>query len=175
MADTGLPWELPYPLPTDLVKDGADAIKDLAEAVAGGLDLTGRVLQVVRGVDLTLRTTTSTSFVDAGVSVSITPKQATSTILLIWICLAEKGAAGEFIRLRITDASDVSMDGAVDALMGSTVANQMNSNQVSIAFQSAGSTAARTYKARFRSTNGNTVTLVNNANGGQLYAMEVAS
>jgi hypothetical protein len=38
MADTGLPWELPYPLPTDLVRDGADDIKALAEATADGLD-----------------------------------------------------------------------------------------------------------------------------------------
>jgi hypothetical protein len=38
MADTGLPWELPYPLPTDLVRDGAAAIQALAEATANGLD-----------------------------------------------------------------------------------------------------------------------------------------
>jgi hypothetical protein len=37
MADTGAPWNLPYPLPTDLVRDGADAIKDLAEAVSDSL------------------------------------------------------------------------------------------------------------------------------------------
>ena len=33
MADTGAPFELPYPTPSDLVRDGADAIKDLAEQV----------------------------------------------------------------------------------------------------------------------------------------------
>jgi len=37
VADTGLPWDLPYPLPPDLVRDGADAIKDLAEATATAL------------------------------------------------------------------------------------------------------------------------------------------
>ena len=41
MADTGAPWNLPYPLPTDLVRDGAQAIQDLAEATADGLDATG--------------------------------------------------------------------------------------------------------------------------------------
>jgi hypothetical protein len=39
MADTGAPYNLPYPLPTDLVIDGAQAIQDLAEAVDDGLDL----------------------------------------------------------------------------------------------------------------------------------------
>jgi len=37
MATTGSPWNLPYPLPTDLVRDGADAIKDLAEGTASAL------------------------------------------------------------------------------------------------------------------------------------------
>ena len=46
MADTGLPWELPYPLPTDLVRDGADAIKDLAEATADGLDAAGGLVEI---------------------------------------------------------------------------------------------------------------------------------
>ena len=38
MADTGAPYFLPYPEPTDLVRDGADAIKDLAEALAQALE-----------------------------------------------------------------------------------------------------------------------------------------
>jgi hypothetical protein len=38
MADTGAPYFLPYPENTDLVRDGADAIKDLAEALAQALE-----------------------------------------------------------------------------------------------------------------------------------------
>jgi hypothetical protein len=38
VADTGLPYELPFPLPTDLVKDGAGDIQALAEATAAALD-----------------------------------------------------------------------------------------------------------------------------------------
>lgn len=41
MADTGAPWNLPYPLSTDLVRDGAQAIEDLAEATATGLSAAG--------------------------------------------------------------------------------------------------------------------------------------
>jgi hypothetical protein len=43
MATTGAPWNLPYPLDTDLVIDGAQAIQDLAEATATGLTATGPV------------------------------------------------------------------------------------------------------------------------------------
>ncbi len=38
MADTGAPFFLPYPLPSDLVRDGADDIKALAEAMAQALE-----------------------------------------------------------------------------------------------------------------------------------------
>jgi hypothetical protein len=37
MATTGAPWNLPYPLDTDLVIDGASDIEDLADGVAAGL------------------------------------------------------------------------------------------------------------------------------------------
>jgi hypothetical protein len=37
VATTGAPWNLPYPVPTDLVRDGAEAIEDLAEATASSL------------------------------------------------------------------------------------------------------------------------------------------
>jgi hypothetical protein len=37
MADTGAPWNLPYPLDTDLVIDGAQNFEDLADSVALGL------------------------------------------------------------------------------------------------------------------------------------------
>ena len=46
MADTGAPWNLPYPLATDLVRDGAQAIEDLAEATADGLSAAGGLVAV---------------------------------------------------------------------------------------------------------------------------------
>ena len=49
-------------------------------------DLRGafRILQVVRATDSTARSTTSTSFVDANISVTITPTSSSSDVLLIW-------------------------------------------------------------------------------------------
>jgi hypothetical protein len=87
MSDTGAPWNLPYPLPTDLVRDGADAIKDLAEATADGLDAAGPPGIGSNVVSVTTSTTSSTSslsFVAASdLDVTITPTSATSKILVI--------------------------------------------------------------------------------------------
>ena len=87
MADTGAPWNLPYPLPTDLVRDGADAIKDLAEAAAAGLDLAGNPgigPNVVQAVKLDTFTTNSATFTNIpDLSVTITPSTATAKVLLV--------------------------------------------------------------------------------------------
>ena len=87
MSDTGAPWNLPYPLPTDLVRDGADAIKDLAEATATGLSAAGNAgigSNVVQTVKTDTFTTTSTSFTAVtGLTATITPTSATSKVLVI--------------------------------------------------------------------------------------------
>ena len=41
MPDTGAPWNLPYPSPSDLVRDAPQAFEDLAVATAAGLDAAG--------------------------------------------------------------------------------------------------------------------------------------
>ena len=68
MADTGPPWDLPYPLATDLVRDGAQAIQDLAEAVADGLNAAGGLVEVKTSV----KTDTFTASVGSGAAAAIT-------------------------------------------------------------------------------------------------------
>jgi hypothetical protein len=76
VADTGLPWELPYPLPTDLVRDGADAIKDLAEATADGLDAAGGLVAVKHA----LFTGTQTNSTAGGANFAVTNLSITHTL-----------------------------------------------------------------------------------------------
>jgi hypothetical protein len=76
MADTGSPWNLPYPLPTDLVRDGADAIKDLAEAAATGLDAAGGLVAVKHA----LFTGTQTNSTAAGANFAVTNLSITHTM-----------------------------------------------------------------------------------------------
>ena len=104
MSDTGAPWNLPYPLPADLVRDGADAIKDLAEAVADGLSAAGNAgigSNVVQAVKTDTFSTTLATFSDVtGVTLSITPTSAASKVLVI--CTGHVGTgSGTNSRLRL--------------------------------------------------------------------------
>jgi hypothetical protein len=90
MADTGAPWNLAYPLSSDLVKDGALAIQDLAEDVAAGLDVVG--VGIGTNAVSTFTNTTATFSATStgsqssnltGLATSITPTSASSKVLLI--------------------------------------------------------------------------------------------
>jgi hypothetical protein len=89
VADTGLPWELPYPLPTDLVRDGADAIKDLAEATATGLSAAGNagigsnVVQTTKTNSFSTTVTGPDGADITGFDATITPSSNTAKILVI--------------------------------------------------------------------------------------------
>jgi len=126
VADTGLPWELPYPLPTDLVRDGADAIKDLAEATATGLSsipvLAGIGSNVESAVGGSFSTTSGSYVLVTGSEATITLSSATSKVLVIasvgscnltadvsfYFRIHRGGAAnGSEIRLRTTSANIV--------------------------------------------------------------------
>ena len=76
MADTGLPWELPYPLNSDLVRDGAENIKDLAEATAAGLTATGGLVAVKSA----LFDGTQSQSLAAGARVSVTSLSITHAL-----------------------------------------------------------------------------------------------
>jgi len=86
MADTGAPWNLPYPLPSDLVKDGATAIQDLAEDVAAALSAAGGLV----AVKYAIKTDTQSSSLAAGAQTTVTglsiahsTASATNTVILL--------------------------------------------------------------------------------------------
>ena len=66
-----------------VVINGTGSISGLSNV--GGVDLpqTGSVLQVVQGTTLTPTTTASTSYVQTNLTASITPKSATSKIMIL--------------------------------------------------------------------------------------------
>ena len=137
-------------------------------AVAGG-----KILQVVRATDTTNRTTTSTSFVDANISVTITPTSATSTILVMWLYQALNAAGSDAFIGQITDSSNVALSGAESLYVGSVTVRVLTS-VTAIGYSSPATTSATTYKARFRSESGGTQNLRNALQTGQLFAFEVA-
>ena len=135
-----------------------------------------RVLQIVRATDTTQRTTTSTSYVDANISVTITPTSADSDILLIWAAKCEAdGGANEIGWLQITDSSNVAISGAEDAHFGNAGSDSSYHFQTLVAYDSPATTSATTYKGRFKVFSGTTVKLRNDNNTGQLYALEISA
>ena len=162
----------PYVESTDLVANYPAASLALANHID---DFGGKVLQVVRATDTTARITTSTSFVDASISVTITPQKNDSSILIIWAALQAKDAANDYLRSQITDNSNNPISGAKDSYMGSSNATNLYSMQTLMAYDSPATTSATTYKGRFRSDLGNQVRLLNAQPDGQMYAIEVSA
>jgi hypothetical protein len=140
----------------------------------------GKIAQVVRASDTTLRTTTSTTYVDVtGLSVTITPTTATSTILLIasFSAYASISPTGNgYSYYRIADSSNNAINGAESIRYGQPFTSGINYRYpvTLFAYASPGSTSAQTYKVRFLSESASVSTNVaNNENTGQIYAIEV--
>jgi hypothetical protein len=134
----------------------------------------GKILQVVRATDGTQRTTTSTSNVDASISVTITPQKSDSAIIVIWSGIVQTPTGSQYTRLSVTDASNNRLSGAESALIYDQNTQSLRTSFVLMGYSTPATTSATTYKGRFSSSSG-TTTLVNNNSTGQLYAIEVAA
>ncbi len=160
MSDTGAPWLLPYPLPTDLVRDGAQAIQDLAEATADGLSAAGNAgigSNVIQTVKTDTFTTTSTSFVAVtGMTVTITPSSDTAKILLFFGgVISNSQAARLFVQLRRGSTDIANSTGGTSNQSGSSFVNVEHSQQYGIMFlDSPGVATAVTYTVRMRVSGG---------------------
>jgi hypothetical protein len=135
----------------------------------------GKVLQVVRATDSTLRNTTSTSYVDiTGVSVTITPTKNTSAILLILTGYGYTSNSNIFMALRITDSSNNAISGAQQYQVGGSNSGALDTGFTLVGYATPATTSAVTYKGRFKTTAG-TATVQNDQQTMQLYAIEVSA
>ena len=128
------------------------------------------VVQIVRATDTVNRSTTSGSFVDANISVTITPNSASNNIMIVWVAYVGQTNYGY---LQITDSSNVAIAGAEGMGTGSfgsvsTLYDQLTT----IGYDSPATTSPVTYKGRFRRNSG-TAYIFNGSNTGQLFAIEV--
>jgi len=130
----------------------------------------GKILQVVRATDGTQRTTTSTSFVDASISATITPQKSDSAILLVWSALLVP-ASNAFVVIRITDSSDNLIS---NGEFGGDSLGTGSSTVTIFGYVTPNTPSAVTYKGRFRTTSG-TGTIANQNGLGQFYAIEVSA
>jgi hypothetical protein len=134
----------------------------------------GKILQIVRATDSTTRSTTSTSFVDASISVTITPQKSDSVLLVIWS--ARLGPSNsDYVFMAITNAANTVLSGAEGFVVGSTNHTGGAWLITAIGRDTPGVTSATTYKGRFRSVFGGSGEIQNASNTGQLYAIEVSA
>lgn len=148
---------------------------DLGTELASKLPIAGgKILQIVRATDSTDRSTTSTSFVDAGISVTITPQRNDSAILLIWLFNGFTPSAGDLINA-ITDNSNNVISGAAKMHLATSTATQVLAPVILIGYATPATTSATTYKGRFRVNLGTGQIFNSSTNIGQLYAIEVSA
>jgi len=159
----------PYVESSDLVAN----YPGVSLALANHIDTIGKVLQVVRATDTTNRATTSASFTDASISVTITPTSATSTILIFW-GLTLTTASNTVARIQITDSANTAVGGAESSSFRAQTGGILDLSTTIIGYASPATTSAVTYKGRFL-TAGGTFTLLNTTQTGQLFAIEVAA
>jgi len=147
-------------------------------------DGVGRIVQIVRATDTTLRSTSSTSFVDASISVTITPNSASNNLAFFWTGLAyaeDDGGSIAIGQLQITDSSNVALSGAEFVELGDLNSNGGAAFEARIPFNAlgfvnAGSTSALTFKGRFKMNSGaQLIRIQNDLNTGQMIVMEVAA
>ena len=177
MADTGLPWELPYPLPTDLVRDGADAIKDLAEATATGLSNIPVLPGIGSNVAQSSRTTTWTrsstaSYVNIpDLDVSITPSSDTSRVLVLYFIGGFRLRDTATARVQVTATSGTSPVGNPQELTA-FVRDELYTTLASAYLHSPGTASAVTYQAQV--INSRDITVSRNNSYSTIIAIEVA-
>ena len=134
----------------------------------------GKVLQVIRAIDTTERTTTSTTAVDANLNVTITPQLNTSAILLICSFYAQTSGSGVYPSFLLTNSSNATVSGAERTQVGVSAGGVWLGGQTLIGYSTPATTSTITYKLRWFVNTG-TGTLANATNTAQLFAIEVAS
>lgn len=189
-------WETPDD--TDLVKDGALAIRTLGNAIdtslvdlKGGttgqvlsktsntdMDFTwvaagGKVLQVVSATTTTSASTTSTTFADTGLTASITPSASSSKILVLLSQYCGKtGDASTSLRLfrGATQIVEVLYIGDT----GSTLSQNLGYSLQYV--DSPSSTSSLTYKTQYASGGGGGTAFVQrNSNISSIVLLEIGA
>jgi hypothetical protein len=156
MPDTGAPWNLPYPAPSDLVRNGPAQFEALADAVADGL--TSSLIIPSQVITTTNFTTSSDTFVDlTGVTITVTPSAATNRFLLMFTANNQNSSTNSNYFQFQRDATllfEEVEDEAAAATAPSSVAMMFD--------EEATNTTARTYKVMARRSGG-TMTVLNSA------------
>lgn len=145
------------------------------------LQQAGRLVQVVTASDSTKRTTTSTSYISASLSASITPKKSGNLIIALWSFRANVSGndADGFGFFRITQGGvgiSGAQEGTIRVRRGAITPGELTSSLSLFGVFTAPSLSAITFTAEYRNGfSGVTTNIENELNTGRLFLLEVAS
>ena len=121
------------------------------QTTASDVMIPGHVVQVVEGTRTSMTNTNSSSYVDAGLSVDITPKATTSKVLVVVAAGFGNTSSGTNNNVRIVrDSTEIRSFSRV-AFSGS---GHINAHQVFTILDSPSTTSATTYKVQYMTDGG---------------------
>jgi hypothetical protein len=162
----------------NIINENADTITigksgDTVNLASGATAGFGKVLQVVTATDSTQRSTTSTSFVTASntLSVSITPSSASNKVLIL-VSSTIAGVNNDGVFTIFRDSTNLSSNGFIAHYNGGVGAyGSMGINVL----DSPSSTSAITYQVYFKNNGGGNTSYLNyTSQKGSITAMEIA-
>ena len=160
-----------------LTADSAEATGMKWAAAAGG----GKVLQVVQGTLTGAVSTTSTSFVDTGLSVSITPSSATSKVLIMYyhvfsvLKTSTTNAGGTINLLRGATDLQIPSNTANAYINGASGTIELNIPFAVHYLDSPSTTSATTYKTQYKAESGTTMAASQTGKTQVIIAMEIGA
>ena len=167
-----------------LVLTGAGEITGLTSVPSSGLQLadanmpTGSVLQVVSNTYATIVSSTTSTFVDTGLTATITPTSATSKIL---VSVSQNGIqkttnSGAYMRLVVLRNSTVIGTPAATAGYTASAATNYIGSLSGTYLDSPATTSAIVYKTQFKSEgNSATVSVQGDSEQSTITLMEIAA
>ena len=143
----------------DTIQTRAGAVPKASDL---GLNVTGNVLQVVQAETTTEVGTTGTSYIDTGITASITPSSTNSKILITYSLQQFFAAATGFGSIKLVrDTTDIKEHGYQGYAGSSTVMGQATYQQL----DTPSTTSSITYKVQFKSNGSNVICQYDDANG----------
>jgi len=174
-----MPTEISGSTGVNKIQDNTIVNADInSSAAIAGSELvmpTGSVLQVVQGSSTTSTSTSSTSYVDTGLSATITPSSTSSKILISATFSFDNNTVGGQPYLAFYRGTD-NLNGAASAnawgtnYAASRLITQISGQQLN----SPSSTSALTYSVKFKSAGGETIEFTSQGTVSYITLMEIA-
>jgi len=143
-----------------------------ANGGSGRTAVTGNVLQVVQGSNATQMTTTSTSFVDTGLTASITPSSSSNKILIIVDAQGQFAANTGFGNAIVRGSTAIFQTNSYSNYDSS--ATQTNTRATYCYLDSPSTTASTAYKLQVNAYNPGTIYQNDGDNKTTMTLMEIA-